>query len=108
MSMLRTALLGSAIGLGACGGPDPMSDESIRFERNSTFEDGVLTIFLDLQDGRSVSVNTSDAAHATGPFDSPLPGHNGRSWTFLKETQEMVLRSPTASSPGTTTTRSTT
>ena len=87
MNMLRAALLGSAIALGACGGPDPM-DESISFERNSTFEDGVLTVFLDTQDGRPVSVNTADDAIATGPFDSPLPGHSGRSWTFLKVTED--------------------
>ena len=53
MNMLRAALLGSAIALGACGSPDPM-DEPISFERNSTFEDGVLTVFLDTQDGRPV------------------------------------------------------
>ena len=87
MNMLRAALLGSAIALGACGSPDPM-DEPISFERNSTFEDGVLTVFLDLQDGRPVSVNTADDAIATGPFDSPLPGHSGRSWTFLKVTED--------------------
>ncbi len=87
MSMLRAAMLGSAIGLGACGGPDPMSGEPIDFERNSTFEEGVLTVFLDLQDGRRVSVNTADDAIATAPLDTPLPDHTGRSWTFLKETE---------------------
>ena len=87
MNILRGALLGSAIVLGACSDPRPMSDESIRFERNSTFEEGVLEVFLELQDGRRVSVNTADDAIATGPFNTPLPGHTGRSWTFLKETE---------------------
>ncbi|MDE0240925.1 MAG: hypothetical protein OXI95_14550 [bacterium] len=87
-SMLRAALLGSVIGLGACGNTDPMSDESIHFERNSTFEQGVLTVFLDLQDGRNVSVNTVEDAIATGPFETPLPGQAGRAWTFLKETAD--------------------
>lgn len=88
MGILRAALLGGVIGLGACGGPDPMSDESIRFERNGTFEDGVLTVFFDLQDNWHVSVNTTDNTIATGPFDSPLPSQQGRSWTFLTETED--------------------
>ena len=42
-------------------------------------------MFLTLDDGTEVSVNTADDAVATAPGATPIPGHQARSWTFVKD-----------------------
>ena len=72
----------------ACGtGPQATSDdEGIRFERNSEFQGPHLRVFLTLKDGTDVSVNTADDAVQTRPATTPIPGHQARDWTFVKDT----------------------
>ncbi len=42
-------------------------------------------VFMDLADGRIVSVNSEDDATSVEPFDTPIPGHQGQEWRFLKD-----------------------
>ena len=42
-------------------------------------------LFMDLEDGRIVSVNSEDDATSVEPFDTPIPGHQGQEWRFLKD-----------------------
>ena len=78
----------AAIALGACAdrGGDTAEDDDIDFGRNSRFATQYLRVFVDLEDGRRVSVNTLDDAVGTRPGVTPIPGHRARSWTFVKET----------------------
>lgn len=70
--------------LAACSTSAPV-DESIQFERNSQFSTRYLRVFLNLQDGRPLSVNTLDDVESSEAFDTPIPGHRGHAWRFLKE-----------------------
>ena len=72
----------------ACGtGPQVTDDdEGIRFVRNSEFQGPHLRVFLTLKDGTDVSVNTADDAVQTRPATTPVPGHQARDWTFVKDT----------------------
>ena len=63
-------------------------DEGIHHERNSEFAAQYLRVFLNLEDGRPVSVNTLDDAVDTRPAVTPIPGHRARNWTFVKETDD--------------------
>ena len=73
---------------GACGtGPQATDDdEGIRIVRNSEFQGPHLRVFLTLEDGTEVSVNTADDAVQTRPATTPVPGHQARDWTFVKDT----------------------
>ena len=42
-------------------------------------------MFLTLEDGTEVSVNTTDDAVDTRPAATPVPGHQARTWTFVKD-----------------------
>ena len=42
-------------------------------------------MFLALEDGTGVSVNTADDAVVTEPGTTPIPGHQARDWTFVKD-----------------------
>lgn len=81
------AILLLALMLGACGVKPQMTEEDggISFERNSEFQGPWLRVYLDLADGREVSVNTEDDAVSTGTERSPLPGHQARWWRFVQE-----------------------
>lgn len=61
-------------------------DEGIRYVRNSAFEGPYLQVFLTLQDGTDVSVNTTEDTVATRSATTPIPGHQARDWTFVKDT----------------------
>ena len=87
-------LLGAALVLtaGACSRrndlPPAAEDEgSIRHERNSEFSGPYLRVFLPLEDGTEVSVNTTDDAVDTRPATTPIPGHQARDWNFVKEAE---------------------
>ena len=64
------------------------AEGTIQFERNSEFDGETLRVFLSLQDGSSVSVDTTDDAIRTMPGVTPIPGHRAQDWTFLKETED--------------------
>ena len=89
-AILLTIVL--ALTAGACArrdDPPPPADEGgIHFERNSEFTGPRLRVFLTLDDGTDVSVNTADDAAATRPADTPIPGHQARDWTFVKDTED--------------------
>ncbi len=70
--------------LAACSTSAPV-DEGIRFERNSQFSTQYLRVYLNLQDGRPLSVNTLDDATSAESFDTPIPGHRAQEWWFLKD-----------------------
>ena len=74
---------------GACSrrdDPPPPADEGrIDFQRNSEFSGPRLRVFLTLEDGTDVSVNTTDDAVGTRPAATPIPGHRARTWTFVKD-----------------------
>ena len=40
---------------------------------------------MTLDDGTEVSVNTTHDAVATEPGTTPIPGHQARNWTFVKD-----------------------
>ena len=60
-------------------------DEGIRFERNSQFSTKYLRVYLNLQDGRPLTVNTLDDVTSAESFDTPIPGHRAQAWRFLKD-----------------------
>ena len=74
---------------GACSrrdeAPPPADEGTIDFGRNSEFSGPHLRVFLTLDDGTDVSVNTTDDAVDTGPAATPIPGHQARTWTFVKD-----------------------
>ena len=83
--------LALALGAGACSsGDDPsMADDEreIHYVRNSAFTGEHLRVFLTLEDGTEVSVDTADGdAIDTQPSETLIPDHVARDWTFLKET----------------------
>lgn len=71
--------------LAGCGSSSPDDDGSIDFGRNSRFATEYLRVFLALEDGREFSVDTLDDAIATEAVATPIPGHRGREWRFLKD-----------------------
>ena len=81
-----------ALTAGACSrrddAPPPADEGTIDFERNSEFAGPRLRVFLTLEDGTEVSVNTADDAVATRPGATPVPGHRARDWTFVKDTDD--------------------
>ena len=83
MRLLAFILVGGL--LAGCGSSAPKDDEGITFERNSQFATEYLRVFLSLEEGRPLSVNTLDDAVATGTIDTPIPGHRGREWRFVKD-----------------------
>ena len=68
----------------------PVDDDegSIDFGRNTEFSGPALRVFLTLDDGREVSVNTADDAVDSRSAATPIPGHQARDWTFIKEVEE--------------------
>lgn len=71
--------------LAGCGGSSPEEDGSIDFGRNSQFATEYLRVFVTPKDGSSLSVNTLDDSVSAASVDTPIPGHRGREWNFLKE-----------------------
>lgn len=89
--MVILLALACVLGVGGCtGGPRlPADDEGrLRFERNSEFAGPKLRVFLTLEDGREVSVNTTDDAVDSRSAATPVPGHQARDWTFIKDVEE--------------------
>ena len=87
--LLGTVLLLSATGCMRSTFHDRDNDEgSITFVRNTEFSGPNLRVFLTLEDGREVSVNTTDDAVDSQPAATPIPGHQARDWTFIKEQEE--------------------
>ena len=68
--------------------PTPADEGTIRFERNSEFSGPSLRVFVTLEDGSRVSVNTADDAVDTRARPTIIPGHQGRDWTFIKDVEE--------------------
>ena len=87
---LMRILLGMALVLGVSGCVgSPADDEGgIDFGRNSEFAGPKLRVFLTLEDGREVSVNTTDDAVDSRSAVTPIPGHQARDWTFIKDVEE--------------------
>lgn len=91
---LTAILLGIVLVMaaGACAGRDDAprtADQStIDFGRNTEFSGPHLRVFLTLEDGSEVSVNTADDAVDTQPGATPIPGHQARGWTFIKDTDD--------------------
>ena len=67
----------------------PSEEEGgIDFGRNSEFSGPALRVFVTLEDGRKVSVNTTDDAVDSRSAVTPIPGHQARDWTFIKDVEE--------------------
>lgn len=81
-------LLGIVLALtsGACSRIRQAPDEDrIHHARNSEFSGPHLRVFVTLEDGTDVSVNTAEDAIATTARSTLIPGHQARAWTFVKE-----------------------
>ena len=65
--------------------PQATDEGRIHHVRNSEFSGPHLRVFLTLEDGTEVSVNSADDAVATEPGTTPIPGHQARTWTFVKD-----------------------
>ena len=63
------------------------NDGPIRYVRNSAFTGPNLEVFIEFDDGRRGTVNSLDDAIDTRQASTPMPGHQARDWTFLKETE---------------------
>lgn len=75
--------------MGACSNSDDPATEvedSIQRARNSEFTGERLRVFLTLEDGTDLSVNSAEDTRETRYAETPIPGHRSRDWTFLKET----------------------
>ena len=85
-------LLGVALVLAVsgCGRSTTTTDDEgyIDFGRNSEFAGPKLRVFLTLDDGREVSVSTTDDAVDSRSALTPIPGHQARDWTFIKDVEE--------------------
>ena len=83
-------LIGMLLVLAASGCARSPADEDgrIGFERNTEFSGPKLRVFLTLEDGRKVSVNTTDDAVDSRSAVTPIPGHRARDWTFIKDVEE--------------------
>ena len=63
-----------ALALGGCARDRMAEDDGrIDYERNSEFRGPHLRVFLTLEDGRRVSVDTADDAVNTRPARTPIP-----------------------------------
>ena len=88
MGSLLLALMAVTVGACATGGsPGTAMQDEIRFERNSEFSGPRLRMFVTLQDGSEASVNTTDDVIGTQAGATPIPGHEARGWTFLKDVE---------------------
>jgi len=89
----------ACVGLAGCSGdPSPVTadeDWEIDFGRSSSFAGGDLSVFLVLEDVQFRSIHPLIDVSAGGsfdladviaerPFETPLPGHEGKALTFLK------------------------
>ena len=84
-------LLGIVLVLAVSGctrSPVDDDEDGIDFGRNTEFAGPALRVFLTLEDGREVSVNTADDAVDSRAAATPIPGHRARDWTFIKEVEE--------------------
>lgn len=82
------SLIALALAASACT-RDPQAsadDGGINFKRNSEFQGPRLRVSLTLQDGTDVSVSTVEDAVQTRAAATPIPGHQARDWTFIKDT----------------------
>ena len=68
--------------------PPPVDEGTIDFVRNTEFSGPRLRVFLTLEDGSEVSVNTTDDAVETRPGVTPIPGHQAQNWTFIKDVED--------------------
>ncbi len=86
---LSTALFAAVlmVSVGACGGREERPEDTgpINFERNSAFTGPNLRVFLTLEDGTPLTVNTADDAVKTSPGSTPLPGHQARDWVLVRD-----------------------
>ena len=71
------------LALAACSGGSP-PDEAFRLARNTEYDGEKLRLFVRWDDGLRLSVNTADDVYRTQPGITPMPGHQARTWTFLK------------------------
>ena len=87
--LLALLVMALAMAVAGCATETAMegAEDGISFERNSEFSDPRLRVFLTLRDGSEGSVNTTDDAIGTRPGETPLPGHEARDWTFLKDAE---------------------
>ena len=83
-------LLGMILALAASGCARSTADGEggIDFERNTEFAGPALRVFVTLEDGREVSVNTTDDAVDSRSAATLIPGHQAREWTFLKDVEQ--------------------
>ena len=79
--------LGMALVLsaGGCTRSPADGEGSIGFGRNSEFAGPALRVFVTLEDGRQVTVNTTDDAIESRSAATPIPGLQSREWTFVKD-----------------------
>jgi hypothetical protein len=84
------ALLVVALTMSACMNRHdvPPADEGIDFVRNTEFSGPYLRVFVTTEDGTELSVNTADDAIDSRRGSTPIPGHDARSWTFVKDKDE--------------------
>lgn len=68
--------------------PKGAKEDDIHFERNTEFTGPRLRVFVTLEDGSEVSVNTADDAVDTQPGITPIPVHQARDWTIVKDTED--------------------
>ena len=67
---------------------DQQSEEAIQFQRNSEFDGETLRMFVTLDDETELSVNTKEDVYCCqGPAQTPIPGHEAQTFTFVKETE---------------------
>ena len=85
METLKAAvLILAALALASCSGGGSSDQGEIDFERNSQFSTVYLRVFFNLDDGTPLSVNTLDDATAAEDYDTPISGHKGRAYRFMK------------------------
>ena len=66
--------------------PPPPADEGrVDHGRNAEFSGPRLRVFVTLEDGTEISVDSAEHAVATAPGATPIPGHQARAWTFVKD-----------------------
>ena len=79
-------LLACAVLSGCFFDSDPEEvGEGIDFGRNSQFATEYLRVYLTLDNGRQLSVNTLDDVDTVEEFVTPIPGHRGRAWRFEQD-----------------------
>ena len=85
------AILVAALLAGGCSRGDRVTasedDGPITWVRNSDFTGPRMEVVIELEDGRRATVNSLDDAVDTRPAATPMPGHQARDWTFLRETE---------------------